>query len=231
MPLELYKTDAVSIGAARNSVRLDDPFRGGFSDRNRNNFVSAKSQILITTWTCLFLCPFNTSTMIPVFLEEFYLVNNAALSVKSQPTFRRNISPRGSTYYLLSSWFLTWFIFWPWKRRQYVTSKLFFIIRVVGGGVQLGPRGTSVTNWPIVSARVIMIMENLVEWWLAGETEVLGVNLPQCHFVHHKSHMTWPGANPGRSGGNSAINRLSYGTALRNFCWLSTDYTAVYSRR
>jgi hypothetical protein len=43
--------------------------------------------------------------------------------------------------------------------------------------------------------RVIMMMENLVEWWLAGETEVLGENRLQCHFVHHKSLMTWPGAN------------------------------------
>jgi hypothetical protein len=61
--------------------------------------------------------------------------------------------------------------------------------------------------------RLIMRIENLVEWWLAGETELLGANLPQCHFVHHKSHMTWLGANPGRRGGKPATNRLSYGTA------------------
>jgi hypothetical protein len=28
----------------------------------------------------------------------------------------------------------------------------FFLIRIVGGGVQLGPLGTSATNWPIVFA-------------------------------------------------------------------------------
>jgi hypothetical protein len=38
-----------------------------------------------------------------------------------------------------------------------------------------------------------MIVEQSVEWRLAGETEVLGENLPQRHFVHHKSHLTRPG--------------------------------------
>jgi hypothetical protein len=34
------------------------------------------------------------------------------------------------------------------------------------------------------------------------------------HFVHHKSHISWPpGSNPGRRGGKPATNRLSYGTA------------------
>jgi hypothetical protein len=41
-----------------------------------------------------------------------------------------------------------------------------------------------------------MMMEKLVEL-LAGETEVLGENLPQCCFVHHKPHVL-PGREPGQ---------------------------------
>jgi hypothetical protein len=52
---------------------------------------------------------------------------------------------------------------------------------------------------------------------MAQETEVLGENLPQCHFVHHKTHMFCPDANLGYCGGKPATNRLSYGMALA-FC-------------
>jgi hypothetical protein len=34
-----------------------------------------------------------------------------------------------------------------------------------------------------------MSVELLVEWELAGETEVYGGNLPKFNFVHYKSHM------------------------------------------
>jgi hypothetical protein len=40
-----------------------------------------------------------------------------------------------------------------------------------------------------------MMMEKLVDG-LAGETEVLGENLPQYRFVHYKPHML-PGREPG----------------------------------
>jgi hypothetical protein len=39
----------------------------------------------------------------------------------------------------------------------------------------------------------MMTVKQSVEWELAGETEVLGENLPQGHSAHHEFHKTWAG--------------------------------------
>jgi hypothetical protein len=67
---------------------------------------------------------------------------------------------------------------------------------------------------------MMMNVEQSVEWQLAGETEVLGENLTQCQFVHHKSL----GSNPGRRGGKPATNRLIYGMAPNGSQWLCSHY-------
>jgi hypothetical protein len=74
------------------------------------------------------------------------------------------------------------------------------------------------------------MMENLVEQLLAGETEVPGENLSHCYFVHHKSHTTWQGANPGGRDGKPATNRLSYGTAIYSSIYLSI-YLSISTNR
>jgi hypothetical protein len=51
-----------------------------------------------------------------------------------------------------------------------------------------------------------MIVEKQMECRLAGETEVLGENLPQRHNF-------CPDLKPGGRGGKPATNRLSYGAA------------------
>jgi hypothetical protein len=67
----------------------------------------------------------------------------------------------------------------------------------VGGGVQLGPLGTATTNRPIVPAPGDYDDGEIGGIMIGGETEVLGENLPQCSFVHHKLHML-PGREPGQ---------------------------------
>jgi hypothetical protein len=62
--------------------------------------------------------------------------------------------------------------------------------------VRLSPLGTAATTGLLYQPQMMVIVQQLVEWWLAGETEVLGENLPQRHFVHHKFHMTRPGLEP-----------------------------------
>jgi hypothetical protein len=72
-------------------------------------------------------------------------------------------------------------------------------------------------SWPIVPASGDSeddCVEKQLECRLAGETEVLGENLPQRHFFPSQNP-TWPdpGLNPGRRCGKLATNRLSYGAS------------------
>jgi hypothetical protein len=47
------------------------------------------------------------------------------------------------------------------------------------------------------------------------EIEALGEYPPQCYFIYHKSHMTYLGSNPDRSGGKPAYKHLWCGTFIR----------------
>jgi hypothetical protein len=109
-------------------------------------------------------------------------------------------------------------------------DKFFFLIRIVGGGVQLGSLGTSATYWPTVPAPGVYEDGEFGGMWVAGETEVLGENLPLCHFIHHKSHMTCPGANLSRRGGKPAVNRLNYGTACSTWTIISLKISSKRCR-
>jgi hypothetical protein len=65
---------------------------------------------------------------------------------------------------------------------------------------------------------VKMIVEKQMECRLAGETEVIGENLPQRHFCPSQN-LTWPvpGLKPRLRGGKPATNSLSYGAAIRSY--------------
>jgi hypothetical protein len=88
----------------------------------------------------------------------------------------------------------------------------------------LGPLDTAATPGLLYLPRVIVRMEKLVEWRVAGEKEVLAENLPRRHFIHHKSHLPDPGAYPGRRGGKPVTNRFSYGAAKDSVVGIPTGY-------
>jgi hypothetical protein len=62
---------------------------------------------------------------------------------------------------------------------------------------KLGPLYTSATEWPIVPAPGDYVDGESGGMNIGRETEVLGENLPQRHFVHHKSYLTRPGFEHG----------------------------------
>jgi hypothetical protein len=69
---------------------------------------------------------------------------------------------------------------------------------------------------------------------VAGETEVLGENLPQCYSIQHISHMTWPGIEPRVAAGAMGLFvlisanlswRLQWELRLNAGCYPSSNET------
>jgi hypothetical protein len=67
------------------------------------------------------------------------------------------------------------------------------IFLVSCSGMRLSPLGRSATNWPIVPAPDDRWIWSI--WW--NENWHGNRNVLQCHCIHHKSHMTWRGLEPG----------------------------------
>jgi hypothetical protein len=79
----------------------------------------------------------------------------------------------------------------PWRGDQLVANTNHYLLLLFPGvgwdWIRLVRRPLFGLLWHMMS------VEQSVKWELAGETEVLGENLSQWHFIHHKSHMTWRG--------------------------------------
>jgi hypothetical protein len=81
--------------------------------------------------------------------------------------------------------------------------------------VRLSPLGTAATTGLLYQPQMMMvIVKQLVEWRLAGETEALGENLPSATLSTTNPAWPDPGSKPGRRGGRPATNGLSHGAAI-----------------
>jgi hypothetical protein len=93
--------------------------------------------------------------------------------------------------------------------RQYI----FFSIRIIGGWVQLGPPGTSATDWSIVLAPGDYDDREFGGMKIGRGNR--STRIESC-LALSTTNPTWPdhGSNPCRHGRKPATNSLSYGAAL-----------------
>jgi hypothetical protein len=76
--------------------------------------------------------------------------------------------------------------------------------RIVGGGVQTEPTRHVGHFWPMVSAPGDFNDGEFGGIKTGRGNQVLGENMPQRHFVHHKYHLTRPGHESGPPRGEAS---------------------------
>jgi hypothetical protein len=91
----------------------------------------------------------------------------------------------------------------------------YFLIGIVGGGVQLGPLGTEATNRSIVAAPDDYDDGKIGRMMIGRGNRSTRRKLAPVPLCPPQIPHACPDANPGRRGGKTATNRLSYGMDLQ----------------
>jgi hypothetical protein len=95
----------------------------------------------------------------------------------------------------------------------YYSNMVWFFFWYSGSGVQLGPLGTAATNRPIVPAPGDYDDGEIGGMIIGRENRSTRRKPAPVPLYPPQSPHADPDANPGRSGGKPATNRLSYGMA------------------